>query len=72
MVREQTRRFAVACLAAAVVVLVDQATKVYVLSVLDLDRALAEVGVTWGAGLVGPTVAAERASSLCCATRAPR
>ena len=40
MVREQTRRFAVACLAAAVVVLVDQATKAAALGGLSQEERI--------------------------------
>ncbi len=44
MVREQTRRFAVACLAAAVVVLVDQATKAAALGGLSQDQRIPLLG----------------------------
>lgn len=44
MVREQTRRFAVACLAAAVVVLVDQATKAAALGGLSQEERIPLLG----------------------------
>lgn len=44
MVREQTRRFAVACLAAAVVVLVDQATKAAALGGLSETERIPLLG----------------------------
>ena len=44
MVREQTRRFAVACLAAAVVVLVDQATKAVALGGLSQEERIPLLG----------------------------
>ena len=44
MVREQTRRFAVACLAAAVVVLVDQATKAAALGGLRQEERIPLLG----------------------------
>ena len=44
MVREQTRRFAVACLVAAVVVLVDQATKAAALGGLSQEERIPLLG----------------------------
>jgi lipoprotein signal peptidase len=68
MVREQTRRFAVACLAAAVVVLVDQATKAAALGGLSQEERIPLLGDLLGLQLAfnpGAILSSEPGSPGC-------
>ena len=74
MVREQTRRFAVACLAAAVVVLVDQATKAAALGGLSQEERIPLLGDLLGLQLAFNPGAILSSGSVpwCCWSSPPR